>query len=98
MDNQQSTTKKGIKSSYTQEYRDSIVKIYNSGNYASMAECARDYNIPEKIFYQWIASSKHKSSSGDSEELIQLRKDNKRLSLELEILKKAAAYFAREIK
>ncbi len=35
-------------------------------------------------------------SSADKKELVQLRRDKKRLEMEVEILKRAAAYFARE--
>jgi transposase-like protein len=35
-------------------------------------------------------------SSAEKKELAQLRRDKKRLEMEVEILKRAAAYFARE--
>lgn len=64
-----------------------------------MAECARNYNVPEKIFYQWVsANRKQQLQPEDALELVKLRKDNKRLHEELTILKKAAAYFAKEMK
>lgn len=46
--------------SYTREFRDQVIEVYNSGVYATMAECARSYKVPEKLFYQWVAASKNK--------------------------------------
>jgi transposase len=86
-------------SSYTKEFKDQVVEVYNSGIYASMAECARSYKVPEKLFYQWAAASKKQTLPPEqATELIKLRKDNKRLNQEIDILKKAAAYFAKELK
>jgi transposase-like protein len=45
-------------STYTKEFRDQVVAVYNSGVYANMAECARSYKVPEKLFYQWISASR----------------------------------------
>lgn len=84
---------------YTKEFKDQVVEVYNSGIYATMAECARSYKIPEKLFYQWLAASKKQVLPPEQAlELLKLRKDNKRLHQELDILKKAAAYFAKEMK
>ena len=84
---------------YTKEFKDQVVEVYNSGVYATMAECARSYKIPDKLFYQWLAASKKQALPPEqATELIKLRKDNKRLNQELSILKKAAAYFAKEMK
>jgi transposase len=84
---------------FTKEFKDQIIEVWNSGVYATMAECARNYNVPEKLFYQWIAASqKVRLPVEEAKELAKLRKDNKRLNEELTILKKAAAYFAKEMK
>jgi len=40
--------------------------------------------------------SETRLTSGEKTELTQLRKDKRRLELEVDILKRAAAYFARE--
>lgn len=86
-------------SSYTKEFREQIVEVWNSGVYPTMAECARNYNVPEKLFYQWIAKANKPSlAPEEAQELIKLRKDVKRLNEELTILKKAGAYFAKEMK
>ncbi len=84
---------------YTKEFKDQVIEVYNSGVYATIAECARSYKVPDKLFYQWIAASKKQALPPEQAlELVKLRKDNKRLNQELTILKKAAAYFAKEMK
>ncbi len=86
-------------SGYTKEFRDQIIAVYNSGVYATAAECARNYKIPEKLFYQWLALSRKQTLPPEqADELAKLRKENRRLNQELDILKKAAAYFAKEMK
>lgn len=69
----------------------------------SVVEAAASLNITDKLLYNWVA--KFKQQDEDSElskderaELVQLRKDNKRLLMEREILKKASAFFAKEMK
>ena len=86
-------------STYTKEFKDQVIDVYNSGIYATIAECARSYKIPDKLFYQWLSASKKQVLPPEQAlELARLRKDNKRLNQELDILKKAAAYFAKEMK
>lgn len=100
-DKQQELSKKEPVSgtSFTKEFREQIIEVWNSGIYATMAECARNYNVPEKLFYQWVAKANKPSlPPEEAQELIKLRKDVKRLNEELTILKKAAAYFAKEMK
>ena len=37
---------------------DKLVEIYNRGIYESAAECARSYQLPERLLYQWLSASK----------------------------------------
>ena len=85
-------------SGFTKEFREQIIEVYNSGVYASMAECARNYNVPERLFYQWLAASrKSPLNPEDAAEMVKLKKELNRLRQENDILKKAAAYFAKEM-
>ncbi len=95
-----STVKGKISSKdYTKEFKDQVIEVYHSGIYPTMADCARSYQIPEKLFYRWLsASSKPQLPPEQVAELNVLRKENRRLAQELDILKKAAAYFAKEMK
>jgi transposase len=68
-----------------------------------IAELAKDLRISESCLRNWIAQadadesgSETRLTSPDKKELTQLRRDKRRLELEVDILKRAAAYFARE--
>jgi transposase len=57
--------------------------------------------VTDKLLYNWVAKHKKQAQgdvlSGDERaELVQLRKDNKRLHMEREILKKASVPSSRE--
>lgn len=69
----------------------------------TVAELAKDLGISESCLRNWMAQadvdesgSDTKLSSAEKKELAQLRRDRRRLELEIDILKRAAAYFARE--
>jgi transposase-like protein len=68
-----------------------------------IAELAKDLRISQSCLRNWLAqaeadanSSETRVSSAEKKELAQLRRDKRRLEVEVEILKRAAAYFARE--
>jgi transposase-like protein len=68
-----------------------------------MSEVAKDLRISESCLRNWVAQadadergSQTRLTSGEKAELVELRRDKRRLELEVEILKRAAAYFARE--
>jgi transposase len=88
---------------YSQEFRETAIKLAVAGN-KTIAEVADELGLPAKTLYAWVGAWKKKnsqpSSNGKSsadEELRKLQKRNKELEMENEILKKAAAYFARTI-
>ena len=96
--NQQVKTKAAA-SDYSKEFREQIIEIYNSGVYESAAECARNYQIPEKFLYHWLNISKKSIIPvGQNIELAKLRKEIATLKMENEILKKATVYFAKQMK
>ncbi len=68
-----------------------------------VAELAKELRISQSCLRNWIAQadiddsdSATQLTSKDKKELTELRRDKRRLELEVEILKRAAAYFARE--
>ncbi|WP_111978753.1 transposase [Algibacillus agarilyticus] len=87
---------------YTVEFKQEAVALVIEQDY-SIAQAASALGITDKILYNWVAKHKKQAegttlSTDERAELIQLRKDNKRLQMEREILKKASAFFAKEMK
>jgi transposase len=89
---------------YTQEFKEEAVKLITEQGY-QIAEAARNLGVNENMLGRW----KREIEGGGEEvtdllhggraiqaELNRLRKENKRLKMEREILKKAAAFFAKE--
>jgi transposase len=87
---------------YTDEFREEAVKPVTEQDY-SVTEAAKSLEITTKLLYNW-KDKLAKQASGETlskderAELIKLRKENKRLLLEREILKKASTFFAKEMK
>ena len=68
-----------------------------------VAELAKDLGISESCLRNWMAQANADENGSDTRltstekrELAELRKRNRQLEVENEILKRAAAYFARE--
>jgi transposase-like protein len=68
-----------------------------------LAKLAKDLRISESCLRNWMAQadaddygSATRLTSAEKKELAELRREKRRLELENEILKRAAAFFARE--
>jgi transposase len=67
-----------------------------------IAQIARDLGIAESGLRRWMAQAdvdegkKPGLSSDERAELVRLRRENRTQAMEIEILKRASAYFARE--
>jgi transposase len=67
-----------------------------------VAEIAKDLGISESCLRNWMsradvdAGRKEGLSSEERRELVRLRRENRVQAMEIEILKRASAYFARE--
>ena len=86
---------------FTEEFKKQMVDPYNAGK--SRTEIAREYELTPSALDRWISrinrtgSTKEKDNrSAEENELIALRKENAKLRLENEILKKAALIFAQK--
>jgi transposase len=93
---------KRINKQYPNDFKQEAVALVTEQGY-SVVEAAASLNITDKILYNWVAKFKQQNESSELSadertELIQLRKDKKRLEMEREILKKASAFFAKEMK
>ena len=86
---------------YTDEFKKQIVELKQNGK--STADISREYDIAKSTINKWVkdynnsGSFKAKDNRTDAEnELIRLRKENKQLLMENDILKKAALIMARK--
>lgn len=92
-----------MNSSYSSEFKQDAVKLAVESDQA-VAQTARDLGVNPNTLYTWITKYQQPDSpptnkgSGEKypyEELKRLRRENAQLKEERDILKKAAAYFAK---
>lgn len=88
--------------SYPQAFKDEAVLMVLEQGY-SVADAAKSLGIGTSLLYKW--KEKYESNQqglileeSERDELKRLRKENKELRMEKEILKKASAFFAKEMK
>ena len=86
---------------YPAEFRQELVQLVRSGR--SPEELAREFEPSAQAIRNWVAQADRDAgrrtdglTTDERLELHELRRDNARLREEREILKKAAAWFARE--
>src|SRR3954467_8165647 len=93
-----------VRRTYTVEFKTEAVKLVTEQGY-SVAEAARSLGISENLIRNWKQALQDQGEqafpgqgnlSPQEQELARLRAENKRLLAERDILKKAAAFFARE--
>ena len=87
--------------SFSKEFkRDAVDLVRSSGK--TVAEAARDLDLTESALREWVRQADVDEGRRDGltraerEELVRLRKENRVLREERDILKRAAAFFARE--
>jgi transposase len=84
------------------EFRRDVVAVARKGE-APLSQVARDFGISESCLHRWLKLAdiddgvRPGVTSSESAELRELRKRNKTLETENEILRRAAAFFAREL-
>ena len=93
--------KKRKRRSYTSTFKKQIVQLYQNGK--TKTDIANEYDIHISIITRWInqynnsTSFKEKDNKTDLElEIIQLKKRNKELEMENDILKQAALILERK--
>jgi len=90
---------------FTPGFRAEAVRLCRVGD-RSIGQIAKDLDLSEKSLRQWFKRADVDVGNGppgalttaEREELARLRRDNKRISMERDILKAAATYFAKESK
>ena len=89
--------------SYTPEFKAGAVRLVREEG-KSMAVVARDLDLTRSALEGWVRQAQADSGEGppgaltsaEREELSQLRKENRQLQMERELLVKWAAFFAKE--
>ncbi len=94
-------TNKKARRTHTEEFKNQIVQLYLNGK--RKCDICREYDISTSLLATWIKQSqttgsfKEKDNRSDVEnELIALRKRNKQLEMENDILKQAALILGRK--
>ena len=86
---------------YPPEYREQLIELARAGR--SAGSLAREFEPSEQTIRNWVRQAdldEGRREDGLTTEarrtLLRLKRENKRLRMERDILKKAAAWFARE--
>jgi len=86
---------------YTPEFRRQIIELVRAGR--TPDELAKEFEPTAQSIRNWVAQAERDAgrrddglSSAERDELSRLRRENRQLRLERDILSKAAAWFARE--
>jgi transposase len=89
---------------YTAEFKREAIRLITEHGYG-ITEAARNLGIHAQMLGRWKRQAEHQPNgssggngqrSAEHEELLRLRKENQRLRMEREIVKKATVFFAKE--
>lgn len=78
--------------SYTQEYKNTIVDLFNSGK--TYADLSDEYGVPKTTIRQWVNKANNTTSNENHDDIKAIKKRMAKLEQENEILKKALSIFA----
>jgi len=98
------------KKTYTEDFKKMIIEVYNTGK--PIKEICEEYGVSTTSLNNWInqvqpkekiskkpiiTTNKNKNNERkDAEEISKLKKENEKIKMELEILKKAIAIFSQD--
>jgi transposase len=93
---------KATRARYTLEFKEEAVRLVTSGERA--ATVARNLGLSEQTLHNWVKSAANgglkvptvPTVSAEQMEISRLKAELSRVKMERDILKKAAAYFAKE--
>ena len=83
------------------EFKRDVVSVARRGD-LTRAEVAADFGLSESTVQRWMRQAdiddgvRDGLTSTEQSEIVQLRRDKRRLEMENEVLRRAAAYFARD--
>src|SRR3954447_11641182 len=87
---------------FTAEFKAEIVEVCRRGE-RSVGQVAKDFDLTETAVRDWVRQADLDAgvrtdglTSAEREELTRLRRENRRLTEDVEILKRATAFFAKE--
>ena len=87
---------------FTPEFKAEIVELCQRGD-RSVGQVAKDFDLTETAVRDWVRQADIDAgvrsdglTSAEREELTRLRRENRRLTEDVEILKRATAFFAKE--
>ena len=88
---------------FTPAFKGEVVELCRKGD-RTIPEVARDLNLTESAVRRWVVQAeidrgrRPGPTSSEQAELAQLRRENRQLREDLGIMKRAAAFFAKEIR
>ena len=91
--------------SFTLEFKAEIVELCQRGD-RSAGQVARDFDLTETAVREWVKQAGRDAgthqdgglTSAERKELAELRRENRRLREDVEILRRATAFFAEGIR
>jgi transposase len=87
---------------FPREFRDDVVRVARRGD-GPVAQIAKDFGISESCLHRWLQQAdidegvRGGVTTAESAELREVKKRNRVLEQENEILRRAAAFFAKDI-
>ena len=95
-------SKKRIRRSFTEEFKAGAVRlVLDEGK--TVSQVGRDLDVSQSVVGNWVKQARADRSNGktgltteERGELVKLRREVRELRLQRDILKNAAAFFARE--
>ena len=91
-----------VRRSFTPEFKAEIVELCQRGD-RSIGQVAPDFDLTETAVREWVRQAERDAGTGDGgltsaerQELSALRRENQRLRQDVEVLKRATAFFVKE--
>lgn len=88
--------------SFTADFKAEIVELCQRGD-RSVGQVAKDFDLTETAVREWLKQAERDAgnrsdglTTSEKDELAQLRRENRRLREDVDILKRATAFFAKE--